>query len=198
MRNHNYLNFLNIFQILISVTILFSLNFISCAGSPDFVDKPIGNNIDITMKNADLYPDLELLFIYEDTLYTLFSNSKVYPIPMTQIEQISVSGYSDRSWLGAILGLQVVPSILLGVVGSSVDKGAWVLTGIMLIPAGIEAALFESSTPDAPLFKSPIEEKVPEFKKYARYPIEMSRDNINALEKFYGLINRIIITKKQE
>jgi hypothetical protein len=174
------------------------LNFISCSGSSDFVNKPIGNNINITMKNIDVYPDQELLFIYEDTLYTLFNNSKVFPIPMTQIEQISVSGYSDRGWLGAIIGLQVVPSILMGAVASSENTNAWALTGIMLIPAVLEAALFESSTPNAPLFKSPIEEKVTELKKYARYPIEMSREKINALEKFYGVINRIIITKKQE
>jgi hypothetical protein len=198
MRNHYHINPINLFLIFITITIFFSLNFISCSSSQDFTEKPVGNNIDVIMEGNSLYTDLELLFIYEDTLYTLYSESKVFPIPIKQIEKISVNGYSDRSWIFAVIGLQVIPSILMGVAASSENvDGAWALTGVMLIPAVIEAILFEASTPVEPLFESPLDEKTLILKKYARYPIKLSRENINTIEKFYG-ITKVKNTTKQE
>jgi hypothetical protein len=198
MKNYNNIKHISLFFVLIILTIIFTLCFISCSGSADFTEKPIGNSIDITMKDRTNYADLELLFIYEDTLYTLYADSKVFPIPVAQIEEISVSGYSDRNWIFAVVGLQVVPPLLMGITASSQGfGGAWGLTGVMLIPAAIEFALFESSTPDVPVFKNPLENNAPALKKYARYPIELSRENINTIEKFYGLTKVRNITKQE-
>lgn len=198
MKNYYYIKTVNISVILIVLTLFFSLSFISCSGSADFTGKPIGNSIDITMKDNMGYTDLELLFIFEDTLYTLNSDSKVFPIPISQIDLMSVSGYSDRSWIFAVIGLQVIPAFLMGAAASSVNTdGAWNITGIMLIPAALEFVLFEVSTPGAPTFKNPLENNIPALKKYARYPIELSREKINIIESFYGIAKVKNITKQE-
>jgi hypothetical protein len=189
MKKLNYL-----YPLIIIVSILLALNLTSCTQTdftPDFVDKPVGNEIDLTLKDKTEYSDFELLFINEDTLYTLGSDSKIFRIHIKNIEQICVNGYSDRSWMLGVAGLQIAPAIALGIAANSVNKenSGFLLSLLLLVPAAVEIAMFESSTPKAPVYKAPFENRISEIKKYARYPIEMTREQISVIEKFYGLIN---------
>jgi hypothetical protein len=199
MKNQNCINMKNYYIFSIVFTLVFSCNFISCSGTPDFIDKPVGNKIDLKMANNSEYPDLEFLFVFEDTLYTLYNSSKVFPIPIKSVSQITVNGYSDRNWIMPVLGLQVIPSIAIGIASNTV-KGSgvgFILTGLLLIPAAIEVILFETSTPEAPEYKDLTEKNISKIKKYARYPIDLSREQINSIESYYGIFSgKTIFIKK--
>jgi hypothetical protein len=182
------------------IGLLFSSNFISCNTmfAPDFVDKPVGNEVDIKLTNDSEYTDAELLFISKDTLYSLSMNSAVQLHHIKDVKQIKVNGYSDRSWIFAVLGMQVLPAIVLGVTAESAGSdGGFALSAVLLIPAVAEFILFEASTPKAPLYTKPLENKISSLRKYARYPYELQREQIDALINYYKVSGKNRVTVKQ-
>lgn len=200
MKNEKYSNGKFLYLSLPVLGVLFSVFFISCStfNTPDFIDRPVGNEVDITLADSSGYTGAEFLFISQDTLYTLSPYSAVRFHHIKDVKQIKINGYSDRSWIFAILGLQVLPALTLGFTAAAAGAdGGLALTGILLIPAGIEFALFEASTPKAPVYTKPLENKIPSLRKYARYPYELQREQIDALVNYYKLSGKNIDTLKQ-
>jgi len=193
MKNQKFFSVSEMRLMLLSIALLFPVLFFSCSSAKDnFVDKPFGNNIDLVLKSTYEYKDVELLYVDQDTLYAVYEEARILPVSLKDISKITVNGYSDRSWIAAVVGFQVVPAILIGVASSSEGSAkGWAIGGLMLLPAALEFSMFESSTPKEPLFQGQIENYVQGLKKYSRYPIDLTRDQINSMEKFYGLLGGV-------
>ena len=179
----------NIYTVLLLFGVI--LNFVSCAESnfnpPDFMSEHVGNGIDIILNDKTEHNGLELLFINDDTLYTLKDNSKIIHFNIKDINVITVNGYSDRSWIIGVAAFQVVPAIVMGLAASTINgkEGGGAITAIFLIPAVIEILFFETSTPKSPELKQPDKNNISVLRKYARYPQELTREQINFIENFY-------------
>jgi hypothetical protein len=93
-------------------------------------------------------------------------------VQVDDLESITIKGYSNRKWTGAVIGFEVVPAILLGLAAGIADSD---ITGevflISAIPPLLNFIAFEASTPKPPKFEYPITaERLKDLKKYARFP----------------------------
>jgi hypothetical protein len=151
----------------------------SCSGTPEFVTEPQGNTATINMKNGKDFEG-ELLCIYDSSVIILSDLCIVGGLPhqfcvsginIRNIRSIELSGYTDRSWIMAIVGEQLLPGFAMAIAASGQNsKASTTIMVITVAASALTALLFETSTESPVLPEGYTVQELKEFHKYFRYP----------------------------
>jgi len=158
--------------------LIFSSILFLCCGSQVNVLKPEGETVRLKLKNNLKY-DGEL-FAVNDTALFLGSQAKLYEVPLSNVENVYVHGYSLRK--KKMLG-SIAPMLFCAIPFWEGIKEAW------LPAASLEALTILSWFTGDPKvsFSPPLKNK--DFEKlhlYCRYSQGLTHENWRQLLQYYG------------
>lgn len=122
----------------------------------------------------------EFLFCDEQTVSVLVQKADVVPsevleFPYADIQRLKVKTYVNKSWVGFVLGGQLLPAIMLGVEAANYNDGSshsmLEIAGPLAIWSAVSGLLFLTSSPRQPQLAGDITlDRMTAIQKYARFP----------------------------
>ena len=143
--------------------------------------QPTGDKADLATHAGGGYVG-ELLMVTDSTICFRLASGKSVPraswqrgeivsISLADVQSITVKGYVNRRWIGAVIAFELVPSVLLAAAASAAEAEAGTAFLIGAVPTFLTFVAFAASTPSPPQFQAPFTpEKVEQLKAYVRFP----------------------------
>jgi len=118
----------------------------------------------------------------------LSGTRRIFDVPLSSIRSIKIRDFANRRWIVTLVGFQIVPTVLFGIVAASNTSGGnWGEFLLILgAPVALCYALLESGTPPDPFIGPPFD-SMKDFSKYARYPEGLDQSQLGALLKTFGV-----------
>ncbi len=168
-----------------------------CGGPPTMM-REAGEQMELTTKDKAHY-EAELIAVQLQDSALLCAVSDLLPdrngtakrtgialVKVSAIEALTVTGFRNGEWpFGVVFG-EVLPALGLAAAAASVDADAGDVLGLTIIPAVLSAILFSTSGIHDPTYDSaPTGEELGEFRKYARFAVALSPEQVRQLLRSY-------------
>lgn len=132
----------------------------------------------------------ELLALTDSSIYVLKKGSRlpsiyygeIVEIDLHDLKSITIKGYANKKWVGAIIAFEAIPAVLFGIAAASAGADVGQAIGIMSLPVLLNFVVFSTAIPRAPQVRFPSSTaQLRKLPKYARFPQGLTRDQLKHL-----------------
>jgi hypothetical protein len=174
--------------IMLILGIFVFLYWISCA--PQIKDlKAIGDTAEVVFLDNQKI-SCEFLTLTDSSIYILKKGLKlpsiydgeIFEIDLHDLKSITIKGYTNKKWVGALVAFEVIPTVLFGIAAASTGADVGQAFGIMSLPVLLNVIVFSASTPSVPEVNIPSSaDQLKTLSKYARFPQGLTEDQLKQL-----------------
>ena len=168
--------------------ILIFVALASCAPQTKVL-QPAGDRAEVAIRNRPTFfgellavSDSTVLFKIESATASALPQEKIISVRVDDLQSITITGYSNKSWVTPVLLFEVVPAVLLAAAAGSEGGEAGGVLLVFSIPPALTLIAFAASTPPAPKFEQPFTPaQLESLKKYARFPQGLTPEQLEQL-----------------